>query len=69
MTPPWTPGCAWSQAPVILARGENDPMNTDEELARLGAPTVMLPRLGHNAHVESPELSMTLLGHLDDAWR
>ena len=54
---------------MILARGENDPMNTDEELARLGAPTVMLPRLGHNAHVESPELSMTLLGHLDDAWR
>ncbi len=55
---------ARSQAPVILARGENDPMNTGEQLARLGAPTVTLPGLGHNAHVENPELSITLLGHL-----
>lgn len=52
---------ARSQAPVILARGEHDPMNTDAQLARLGAPTVTLPGLGHNAHVESPELSITLL--------
>ena len=52
---------ARSQAPVTLARGERDPMNTDGELARLGAPTVTLPGLGHNAHVESPELSITLL--------
>ncbi len=57
------------QAPVILARGENDPMNTDEQLARLGARTVTLPGLGHNAHAESPELSIALLGHLDDARR
>jgi pimeloyl-ACP methyl ester carboxylesterase len=55
---------ARSQAPVILARGEHDPMNTDEHLARLGAPTVTLPGLGHNAHVESPELSITLLDAL-----
>jgi pimeloyl-ACP methyl ester carboxylesterase len=52
---------ARSQAPVTLARGECDPMNTDEQLARLGAPTVTLPGLGHNAHLESPELSITLL--------
>jgi pimeloyl-ACP methyl ester carboxylesterase len=52
---------ARSQAPVTLARGEHDPMNTDEQLARLGAATVTLPRLGHNAHVESPELSIGLL--------
>ena len=57
------------QAPVTLARGENDPMNTDEQLARLGARTVTLPGLGHNAHVESPELSITLLGHIGDARR
>jgi hypothetical protein len=31
-------------------------------LARLGVPTVTLPGLGHNAHVESPELSIALLG-------
>jgi pimeloyl-ACP methyl ester carboxylesterase len=52
---------ARSQAPVTLARGEGDAMNTDEQLARLGAPTVTLPGVGHNAHVESPELSIALL--------
>jgi pimeloyl-ACP methyl ester carboxylesterase len=55
---------ARSRAPVTLARGENDPMNTDQQLARLGVPTVTLPGLGHNAHVESPELSVALL----DRW-
>lgn len=53
-----------SRAAVTLARGEHDPMNTDDQLARLGAPTVTLPGLGHNAHVESPELSITLLESL-----
>jgi len=52
------------RAPVTLARGENDPMNTDQQLARLGVPTVTLPGLGHNAHVESPRLSAGLL----DRW-
>jgi pimeloyl-ACP methyl ester carboxylesterase len=52
---------ARSQAPVTLARGELDPMNTDDQLARLGAATVTLPGLGHNAHVESPELTVALL--------
>ena len=52
---------ARSQAPVTLARGEHDPMNTDEQLARLGPVPVTLPGLGHNAHVENPELSLTLL--------
>jgi pimeloyl-ACP methyl ester carboxylesterase len=51
-------GC---QAPVTLARGEHDPMNTDEQLARLSVPTLTLPGLGHNAHVESPERSIALL--------
>ena len=55
---------AQSRAPVTLARGENDPMNTDEQLARLGVPVVTLPGLGHNAHVENPQLSATLL----DRW-
>jgi pimeloyl-ACP methyl ester carboxylesterase len=50
--------------PVTLARGENDPMNTDQQLAGLGVPTVALPGLGHNAHVESPQAAMTLL----DRW-
>jgi pimeloyl-ACP methyl ester carboxylesterase len=52
---------ARSRAPVTLARGEHDAMNTNEQLTRLGVPVVTLPRLGHNAHVESPDLSITLL--------
>jgi pimeloyl-ACP methyl ester carboxylesterase len=53
---------ARSQAPVTLARGEHDPLNTNEQLAQLGATTLTLPGLGHNAHVQSPQLSITLLG-------
>jgi len=52
---------ARSQAPAMLARGEHDPMNTDEQLARLGVPVVTLPGLGHNAHVESPRVASTVL--------
>jgi hypothetical protein len=36
-------------------------MNTDEQLARLGVPVVTLPGLGHNAHVESPPVAVTVL--------
>jgi pimeloyl-ACP methyl ester carboxylesterase len=52
---------ARSRAAVTLARGEHDPMNTDEQLSRLGAATVTLPGLGHNAHVESPHRCIALL--------
>jgi pimeloyl-ACP methyl ester carboxylesterase len=52
---------ARSRAPVTLARGEHDPMNTDEQLAGLSVPALTLPGLGHNAHVESPERSIALL--------
>jgi pimeloyl-ACP methyl ester carboxylesterase len=45
---------AESQAEVILARGERDPMNTDEELHALHDQVVTLPDLGHNSHVEDP---------------
>jgi pimeloyl-ACP methyl ester carboxylesterase len=59
--PDMTQLLARSRAPVTLARGEDDAMNTDDQLAALGAPTVTLPGLGHNAHVQSPELSISLL--------
>ncbi len=52
---------AGAEAAVILARGEHDPMNTDEQLTDLGAPTVTLQGLGHNAHVENPEVTVSLL--------
>jgi pimeloyl-ACP methyl ester carboxylesterase len=53
---------AGSRAPVLLARGEDDPMNTDDQLAALGAPTATLVGLGHNAHVEDPRAVFDLLG-------
>jgi pimeloyl-ACP methyl ester carboxylesterase len=40
------------KAEVVLARGEHDPMNTDDELRALHDQVVVLPGLGHNAHVE-----------------
>jgi hypothetical protein len=55
---------ARSRVPVTLARGEHDAMNTSEQLARLGVPVVTLTGPGHNAHVESPGLSITLLDPL-----
>lgn len=60
--PDMTQLLARSRAPITLARGEHDPMNTDEQLTQLGVPIVMtLPGLGHNAHVESPQQSIALL--------
>lgn len=51
-------------AKVTLARGELDPMNTDEQLAALGTQVITLPGLGHNAHVENPGQAITLLDSL-----
>jgi len=52
---------AQNPAKVTLARGEFDPMNSDEQLGQWGVPVVTLPGLGHNAHVEGPEKCLTLL--------
>jgi pimeloyl-ACP methyl ester carboxylesterase len=48
-------------APVVLARGQHDPMNTDQQLDELGVQAVTLPGLHHNAHVEDPELCAVIL--------
>jgi pimeloyl-ACP methyl ester carboxylesterase len=53
-----------SQAEVVLARGELDPMNTDEQLLSLHNKVATLPGLGHNAQVENPEAVAALL-HAD----
>jgi pimeloyl-ACP methyl ester carboxylesterase len=52
---------ARSTAPVVFARGEHDPMNTDEQLAALAVEAVTLPGLGHSAHVEDPAACFALL--------
>jgi pimeloyl-ACP methyl ester carboxylesterase len=53
---------AESQADVILARGEHDPMNTDADLHALHNQVITLPGLGHNAQVEDPAAVAALLG-------
>jgi pimeloyl-ACP methyl ester carboxylesterase len=45
---------ARATCPVVVARGEHDPMVADAE--------VTLPGLGHNAHVEDPAAVVGLLG-------
>jgi pimeloyl-ACP methyl ester carboxylesterase len=50
-----------SQAEIVLARGELDPMNTDEQLLSLHDKVATLPGLGHNAHVENPDAVAALL--------
>jgi pimeloyl-ACP methyl ester carboxylesterase len=50
-----------ASAVVTLARGEHDHMVTDEQLAALVPDPVMLPGLGHNAHLEDPAAVRALL--------
>ncbi|MBY8874798.1 alpha/beta hydrolase [Micromonospora sp. PLK6-60] len=52
---------AATDVPVLLARGEHDPMVTDAQLEKLGVPVVTLPGLGHNAHVEDPSAVLALV--------
>jgi pimeloyl-ACP methyl ester carboxylesterase len=46
--------------PVVLARGEHDPMVSQADLAALVPRPVTLPGLGHNAHVEDPAAVLAL---------
>ncbi|MGK5682686.1 alpha/beta fold hydrolase [Actinoplanes sp. URMC 104] len=52
---------AAAPVPVVLARGEHDPMVSAAQLAELPAEHVDLPGLGHNAHVEQPSAVLPLL--------
>lgn len=52
---------AGAGCPVVLARGEHDPMVSHDELAALVPHAVTLPGLGHNAHVEDPAAVLALL--------
>jgi pimeloyl-ACP methyl ester carboxylesterase len=52
---------AASPVPVVLARGERDPMVSTADLAALVPDPVVLPGLGHNAHVEAPAALLPLL--------
>lgn len=52
---------AATDAPVLLARGEHDPLVSDAQLKELGVPVATLPGLGHNAHVEDPAAVLALV--------
>jgi pimeloyl-ACP methyl ester carboxylesterase len=53
-----------SRASVVLAAGEHDPMCTGDQLRALVPDPVILPGLGHNAHVEAPDALWPLLERL-----
>ena len=46
---------AATRAPVVLVRGEHDPLQTTEQLRELDPASVELPGLGHYAQLEEPE--------------
>lgn len=52
---------ARATCPVVLARGEGDPMVSDGDLRALGTEPVTLRGLGHNAHVEDPAAVVELV--------
>jgi pimeloyl-ACP methyl ester carboxylesterase len=55
---------AEARSAVVLARGEHDPLVTDQQLAALPAESVTLPGLGHNAHVQDPDAVLSLLARI-----
>jgi pimeloyl-ACP methyl ester carboxylesterase len=52
---------AAATVPVVLARGEHDRMVSTAHLAALVPDPVVLPGLGHNAHVEDPAAVLRLV--------
>lgn len=50
-----------SQAHVVLAAGEHDPMSPQDHLGELVPEPVVIPGAGHNVHVESPSSLRALL--------
>jgi len=61
---PFTSLAASATAPILLARGERDPMVSLQELRVHGPQTYDIPGRGHNAHVEDPAAVMALLEQL-----
>jgi pimeloyl-ACP methyl ester carboxylesterase len=55
---------AQATCPTILVAGERDPMCPPEHLLDAAPDAVVLPRAGHNVHVESPPLLWPILDRL-----
>jgi len=60
--PDIVPLLAAAACPVRLARGEYDGLVSEADLAATVPDRVLLPGLGHNAHVEDPAAVLGLLG-------
>jgi pimeloyl-ACP methyl ester carboxylesterase len=58
---------ARARCPVVLARGQHDPLVTDDDLAVLVAGPVVLSGVGHNAHVEDPAAVLALASRFGPA--
>jgi pimeloyl-ACP methyl ester carboxylesterase len=61
---PFVSLAASAAAPVLLARGERDPMVSLQELGVHAAQARDIPGAGHNAHVEDPVAVVRLLEQL-----
>lgn len=61
---PFVSLAATAAAPVVLARGERDPMVSLQELGVHAAQARDIPGAGHNAHVEDPVAVVRLLEQL-----
>jgi pimeloyl-ACP methyl ester carboxylesterase len=61
---PFASLAASATAPILLARGESDPMVSLSELGAHAAQACDLPGAGHNAHVEDPQAVTVLLEQL-----
>lgn len=57
---------AAARAPITLAAGENDPMSPGDHLRALVHDPVVLPGVGHSAHVEDPDALEPLVMWLRD---
>lgn len=57
----WLATLAGRGVPVTLAAGERDPLSPAEHLRELGTEPVILPELGHSAHVQDPAALLPLI--------
>ena len=61
---PFASLAASATAPVVLARGERDPMVSVQELRTHARQAHDIPGAGHNAHIEDPQAVVALLEQL-----
>jgi pimeloyl-ACP methyl ester carboxylesterase len=61
---PFASLAASATAPVLLARGERDPMVSLQELRTYASQAHSIPGTGHNAHIEDPPAVIALLEQL-----